>query len=68
MTIIRPKHAPSARALHEQWLEALLEDGVNLTAWETDFLDSLLEWMGKGRDLTEKQAAVLEDIYTKRVP
>lgn len=50
------------------WLEAVETDGVNLTAWETDFIESLREQVDRGRTLSERQAEILERIYAEKTP
>lgn len=40
-----------------------LEEG--LTSWEVDFLDSMVDWIGDGRVLTEKQKQTINRIYER---
>lgn len=55
------------------WLSEVLDKGVNLSSWETDFIESL-ETQRAGLlphvplQLSEKQAALLERIYADRTP
>lgn len=49
-------------------LEAIEHEGVNLTPWEEDFIESLRAQMDTGRPLTERQVEILERIYAKRTP
>lgn len=56
------------RTLHLQWLDKIAEDGTRLTTWETDFVESLAEQLGAGRYLSEKQAEILERIYSEKTP
>lgn len=51
---------------HLDWLATLEEEGVNLTAWEQDFIESIVERLGRGQALSENQAERLEEIYAKR--
>jgi hypothetical protein len=67
MTLI-PPYEPDRTALHQEWLDHIKDEGVNLTVAEEDFIESIDERLTGGRRLTDKQAAWLEDIYTKRVP
>lgn len=49
-------------------LEAIEREGVNLTTWEEEFIESIRERVDAGRPLTEKQIEILESIYAKRTP
>lgn len=49
------------------WLETIVEDGVNLSSWETDFIESL-QIQPQPLRLSEKQAEILERIYSERTP
>lgn len=54
-----------------EWVEKIIRDGVNLTAWEEDFAESMqarVEQYGDRVVFTDKQAEVIERIYTNRVP
>lgn len=53
----------------ESWNRAQELDcnGVDLTRWECDFLESLLQQLLQGRTLTEKQRKKLELIIEERV-
>lgn len=51
------------------WLETIDAEGVNLSKWEEDFVLSIRERFDEGRfNLSEKQAEILERIYTDRTP
>lgn len=52
----------------DAWLAAIQTDGLNLTPWEDDFVESLVQQREAGRRLTERQAEILERIYTDRTP
>jgi len=57
----------------DHWLDTILEKGVNLSSWETDFIESLEARRAGFLDrrlvgLTEKQAEILERIYSARTP
>lgn len=52
----------------EEWLDAINQRGVNLTSWEEEFIESVTMQVAKGRPITDKQFAIIERIYTKRVP
>ena len=49
-------------------LEAIEHQGVNLTTWEEEFVESLRSQFNAGRELTEKQVETLERIYAERTP
>lgn len=52
----------------DDWLEAVEQDGVNLTTWEQDFVESLRTQRQSGRRLSDKQAEILERIYAEKTP
>lgn len=59
----------SADPRYEQWLEEIELHGVNLTAWEEEFIENLADRFRRGWDtLTERQAEILERIYSERTP
>ena len=49
-------------------IEAIERQGVNLTSWEEDFVESLRSQFDAGRELTDKQLETLERIYAQRTP
>ena len=51
----------------DHWLSEILDKGVNLTSFETDFVESL-ETKPRPLRLSEKQAEILERIYSQRTP
>jgi hypothetical protein len=52
---------------YEEWLEAIERDGANLTSWEEEFVESIRDRFDRGWDtLTERQAEILERIYSDR--
>jgi hypothetical protein len=53
---------------HVEWLDAVESDGVNLSTWEIDFVQSLRRQMDAGRRLSEKQAEILERIFAEKTP
>lgn len=52
----------------DYWIDKILDEGVNLTKWEEDFVQSLDEQRGNGRRLSERQAEILERIYAEKTP
>lgn len=49
----------------DYWIDKIMDTGVNLSAWETDFIESVQAQRKQGRPLTDKQAEILERIYAK---
>jgi hypothetical protein len=52
----------------DRWLDAIISRGVNLTTWEEEFVESVERQRELGRMLSEKQAEILERIYSERTP
>lgn len=61
----------------QEWkhqIEACRDDAVNMNEWEDNFIKSLAArlqvciTMGNTLNLSEKQSAILDRIYTERVP
>jgi hypothetical protein len=52
----------------DRWLSVIADTAVNLTTWEEDFIESLQSQRAARRQLSEKQAEILERIYTERTP
>lgn len=48
--------------------EAVRDDGVNLTQWEQEFIESISGRIDSGWLLSEETERVLDRIYTERVP
>lgn len=59
---------PTDRTDWEQWVDAITLNGVNCTTWELEFVESMQARLQAGRQLTEKQADILERIYAERTP
>lgn len=53
---------------HMEWLEKILSDGVNLTVWEEEFIDSMQGSLTCRIRLTRNQEIILERIYMDRTP
>lgn len=56
----------AVKAAH--YLKTVLEDGVGLSKWESDFIQSLDDQFSERGSLSEKQMEVLERIYTDKTP
>jgi len=54
--------------MYKDWLSEIEIHGINLTAWEEDFIESVGGQVKAGKELSAKQGEVLERIYTQRVP
>lgn len=52
----------------ESWINAVNEEGVNLTKWEEDFMESITEQFKVRQSISDKQEEILERIYTDKVP
>ncbi len=64
----KPWRQDDKRERWREWCDRILSDGVNLTAWEGDFAESIDSQLSLGRSLSERQAEILERIYSERVP
>ena len=63
-----PKSPMARQDLYLQWIEKIEREGVNLTVWEEDFIESVSDQMQAGGLLTDNQGETLERIYTERTP
>ncbi len=52
----------------DEWLDQIAERGVNLTAWEIDFVEDMQGKRAAKRTLTDKQVEILERIFAQRTP
>jgi hypothetical protein len=53
------------------WVDAIISRGVNLTSWETDFIEDMqakIEQWGPRAMFTPAQAEIIERVYADRVP
>ncbi len=58
---------PQSIDVYKSWIEALNSEASDeLTTWEVSFIESLTDRLDKGMNLTERQAEVLEKIYTEK--
>jgi hypothetical protein len=58
---------PQSREVYASWVNALRdESSERLTSWESDFLDSIEGRLAFHKDLTQRQAEILERIYTEK--
>lgn len=56
------------KAWQKKMYEAVLNDGVNLTQWEDEFIESISGRINSDFVLSEGQEKILDRIYTERVP
>lgn len=54
--------------IYQEWVELIQTEGRNLTKWELDFVDSIAEQLGNGRQLSDRQIEHLDRIYTEKTP
>lgn len=53
--------------IYKDWVKAIEEEASDeLTSWEIDFVESIKGKLEKGYKLSEKQAEVLERIYSEK--
>ena len=64
------KPPPELCVDHEAWndLQELDEHGRDLTTWECDFIESMLQRLRAGDPLSDKQRAKLASIREERLP
>jgi hypothetical protein len=63
MTDLNPNS--DAKTMIAQINEAVSEDRLNLSEWESDFIESISSQVNRGRQLSEKQDEVLLRIWGK---
>ena len=52
----------------EHWLTTIKDEGRNLTKWEEDFVDNIMDQWSQRRFISDKQEDILERIYAERTP
>ena len=52
----------------KEMLDRTAHEGVNLTKWEEDFIESISNQFDIRNSLSDKQIDILEKIYTEKVP
>lgn len=52
----------------EHWIKSINEDGINLSKWEEDFMESITEQFERSKRVSDKQEEIIERIYTDKVP
>ena len=58
---------PQPIEVYQSWVDAIYDEASdNLTTWETNFVESIGGRLAFGNNLTERQAEILERIYTEK--
>ena len=52
----------------EHWINTVNDEGVNLSKWELDFMESITEQFGTCNWISDKQEEILERIYADKTP
>jgi hypothetical protein len=50
------------------WIDAVNNEGHDLTNWEVGFMESITEQFERDRFLTDRQEEILERIYAEKTP
>jgi len=50
----------------QDWIEQINNEGVNLTDWEIQFMESITEQWDKWQRLSDRQEEILERIYAEK--
>lgn len=57
---------PQSIEVYQAWVDAISSEASDrITSWEIDFIDSIDSQLKGKRNLTERQAEILERIYTE---
>lgn len=56
------------RDVYLAWITKIVDEGSGLTDWEESFVESITDQLSAGRMLSDKQAEILERIYTDKTP
>lgn len=58
---------PQSPEIYQSWINAIvIEASDSLTDWEGIFIQSVANQLERGRELSERQANILETIYTEK--
>lgn len=60
------KHVPEQIKTWKEWIEKCLSARDRLTKWEEDFTESISEQLNERGSLSERQAEILERIYSEK--
>ena len=50
------------------WIETIINEGRNLTVWETNFVESLSDQVEMKGYISDRQEEILERIYSEKTP
>jgi hypothetical protein len=50
------------------WADQIQMYGEKLSVWEEEFVESVVSQLDQGRGLSERQAEILERIYSEKTP
>jgi hypothetical protein len=59
-------NSPFSRDQISDMIDRINTEGINLTAWEIQFLESITDYFNRGGFLSEKQVEQLERIFSER--
>jgi hypothetical protein len=59
---------PPANEVLADWITRINDDALNLTDWETEFMEAVTEQWINRRWLTARQIALVEHIFREKVP
>lgn len=51
-----------------EWIELVNTEGRNLSKWEQDFMDSIIEQSEERGSISDRQEEILERIYSEKTP
>lgn len=52
----------------QQWIDTILNEGINLSKWEEEFVGSVAEQFERRGSISDKQEDILERIYVEKTP
>lgn len=50
------------------WIDRINDEGLNLSDWEKQFMESVTDQFGRKSSISDKQEEIVERIYTDKVP
>ena len=58
---------PQSIDIYKAWIDTIFDESSDsLTDWETNFVESINNQLDNNKQLTERQAEILERIYTEK--
>ena len=54
------------KAVIQDWIDYVNNNGVNLSKWELDFMESITEFFQERSWISDKQEEILERIYAEK--